>query len=869
LKHDDKKILAVTFTKKAAGEMQERLRGLLLEEDETGDPAEVMITDNKSDLVQEAAVEMPNGLDRVTLGTFHSVCAKILRWNGKELVKLPSVQREMLGSRNMTNLDGTFAILDQNDQLRIVKEIMKLIGVDLQREKDLKPLTILTAVGKIKAGQVNDRDIGKNRVLSIARDVYPLYRQQLFASNALDFDDLIDMTRELLEQNQTIRELLQRRWPHVLVDEFQDTSKVQLELVKLWTSSSLLVVGDADQSIYSWRGAHVESMMDFEKVFRDVHTVYLMENYRSTTNIVKAAQKVISSSDNVIAADLRQDMKPMRGKGPTPRVLACANGKAEAAYVVKTILGMISENEIRNDQSVAILYRTNAQSRALEEACVQNNLPYVVRGSAGTFYNRAEIKDCLCFLRWLHNGRDQSAMLRAFKTPSKGLGGKSAEEFISYCQAVDEKYAELGVDEKPSNLDLLIAMSDRKIQIIAEAPAPELFLSTRAMNRFNMFAQEMHAIRNKSHRESLSELIGSIIETLRLRDHFDSISKSANEFADRWDNVQELRQAAEKYSNGGAALLSNAGVEESPLSNFLDDVALVTDMAEEGEPRDHSEKAVKTNLMTIHASKGMEFDTVFIVGNEDGTFPTSQAIQEGEGSVALDEERRLCYVAMTRARNYLILTWRKEVSFFQGEDFRTVERDRSRFLEVLVSKKQKDGGSKSSEMVHETSRVHETSGSGSKAFSTSSEAKAKLKKDSSELCDLSKRFDARMKRQKSFQSSASSSERTKQIPAVKAVLPQSEPSRRGSAELHKAFTRQSVASPESSYQRTRPRVKEDAKADSTWFFPVGSSVVHIEHGPGIVLPPPPDVNGEMIVRVKFKGGREVNLPAMGRDLFPN
>lgn len=297
LHHDeqDSRILAVTFTKKAAGEMQQRLEKLLLV---TSCPAETIrepIVTTENVIAQEevtgdgSSPRSSTSLDRVTLGTFHSVCAKILRWNGKLLSSLPSVEREMIGSINTTNLDGNFAIVDQNEQIRLVKECCVDLEMDL-KSQDLKPQVILNALGMIKSklalGQ-NPLDDGRkvpSKALRTGMKLYPIYRQKLLSCNALDFDDLILTTRELLTVHEDVRDYLRRRWHHVLVDEFQDTSKSQVDLIKLLSSSSLLVVGDADQSIYSWRGAHVESMSDFLHEFDDrlngVHTVYLMENYR-------------------------------------------------------------------------------------------------------------------------------------------------------------------------------------------------------------------------------------------------------------------------------------------------------------------------------------------------------------------------------------------------------------------------------------------------------------------------------------------------------------------------------------------------------------------------------------------------------------
>lgn len=336
------RILAVTFTRKAAGEMQQRLEKLLVAQQQGNQD------DNDSnDIVQEGidanTRAVPPALYRVTLGTFHSVCAKILRWNGDLLSALPSISREMSNSPNETAIDGSFVIIDQSEQMRLVKECLTEANIKLTDFKDIRPFNVVGAIGKAKSKYAMGEDPFKperNRsippILKIASKVYPRYVQKMLSTNCLDFDDLILLARELLMTHADVRENLQRRWPHVLIDEFQDTSKTQMDLVKLLTSSSLFVVGDADQSIYSWRGAHVGSLMDLEDDFRDhpggVQTVYLMENYRSTSNIVKAAQKIISSSSGSKADELRQDMKPKRGSGPAPRVISCSDDKAEGKF---------------------------------------------------------------------------------------------------------------------------------------------------------------------------------------------------------------------------------------------------------------------------------------------------------------------------------------------------------------------------------------------------------------------------------------------------------------------------------------------------------------------------------------------------------
>ena len=555
------RILAVTFTKKAAGEMKHRLESLLQEQEEldaegsdTMD-AEASTGDN---IVQEEAPAVfsedgsvprraaPAPMDRVTLGTFHSVCAKILRWNGRELSSLPSIRAHSNADvgANANIIDGSFAIVDQAETMRIVKEILKEKGINLKEsggKTDIRPITVLNAVCAMKSADMvatvpmRERSGGRaeemddmnglekisKKVRKIASEIYPQYRQALLTSNALDFDDLILLTRELLITNNEVRENLHRRWNHVLVDEFQDTSRVQLDLVKLLTKKSLLVVGDGDQSIYSWRGAHAESMANFASEFQghcarspasntddwaedeeitgaaNVKTVFLMENYRSTTNIVRAAQKVISDpSSSKSKSDVeRQDMKPMRGNGPKPRVLACSDAKAEASFVVKSILSMVDEGELPPDSSIAIIYRTNAQSRALEEECVARNLRYLVRGSAGTFYSRQEVKDCLCFLKCLYNSRDRSAMIRALKTPSRGIGDVAMKEFFAYCDEIDNFLANNHPNDPRTNpLQVLISLADESFAQQKKFPPAGDFMSTRALNRFLPFASHFWTV---------------------------------------------------------------------------------------------------------------------------------------------------------------------------------------------------------------------------------------------------------------------------------------------------------------------------------------------------------------------------------------
>lgn len=696
-------VLALTFTRKAANEMKDRLERLLQfsEEPNTSSNPEFQ---SLNEYYDDNAVQsrLTSGLQHVSVGTFHSICVRILRANGNALQLLPSVVSDMERSHNQTYLDRNFNIVDQSEQIRVIKQCLSDHDIDLKKN-DLKPMDILNGVTAAKQEIFRGKNpFGeeKSRVKSlrekIALKMYYPYREKLLASNCIDFDDIIYFTRELLMEKPSVREQCRKKWKHILVDEFQDTSQVQLDLVKLLTSSSLLVVGDADQSIYSWRGAHAGSMSDFATDFREYHpdgvtTVYLMENYRSTENIVKAAQKVISNSNDSSQNHLtRQKMIPKRSKGPPPRIVSFLDSQSEAEFVVTQVKQTIDMRD--KDHSIACIYRTNAQSRAIEEACVKHNVPYILYGSATSFYKRQEIKDCLCFLRWLHNERDRSSMLRCFSTPKKGIGDSALGEFDQYCALVETHWAEnLPGIPSPTPLEILLRISgDYSWGKWKDSDFPPLSIAFtgRSLKPLTTFSQQMQKIRAVALVDNVETLLSALIDEMELLPHFDKISKSKSEFEERQENVLELRRASQKYSNMGPCFAHATPAEdsnwllESPLGNFLDDVTLVTDMVDIADSP--SEERFVIKLMTIHGSKGLEFDTVYLLGMEDGTLPTSQALNEGMGSVTFEEERRLCYVAMTRAKTELVLTWRREVPMFCKDGIKVVDRKRSRFLDVLV-----------------------------------------------------------------------------------------------------------------------------------------------------------------------------------------
>ena len=510
------RVLAVTFTKKAAGEMQSRLNNLLTLI-ETLEKCQQVQTENINQTHQSTVhreKEVPSGMERVTLGTFHSICSKILRWYGDHLKYLPFTK----GS----NLDGSFTILDQSEQLRVVKDCMKKVGVGssaTEGKEQIKPNQVLQQISNIKSNDMGipsssddtekeNQSKSMKRLQSVTRQVYPLYCDMLLKNNAVDFDDLLLFTRDLITYNSTIQTELQKRWEFILVDEFQDTSSVQLDLVSKLANKSLFVVGDQDQSIYSWRGANMEGMIDgMNKKFEDVRTLYLMENYRSTQNIVKAAQKIIGASNYESSLTHRKKMIPMRGSGATPRIISCADSDAEAEKVIKIIQDMITDGILSAEKgsTVAILYRTNAQSRVIEEECVRKNLRYLVRGNVGTFYTRREIQDCLCFMKFIYNGRDLSSFLRCAKTPSRGIGDVAMKEFLVYCKSNDL-----------SLLDGLLSLSADDTTY-----EPKSYLSSRALKNFREFSTLFRTVVEAKDNDSMKigVLLSKVIDTFKVRDN--------------------------------------------------------------------------------------------------------------------------------------------------------------------------------------------------------------------------------------------------------------------------------------------------------------------------------------------------------------
>ena len=602
----------------------------------------------------------------------------------------------------------------------------------------------------------------------------------------------------------------------------------------------------------------------------------------STSNIVKAAEKVISLSggSNKSQDEERKSMKPKRGSGPAPRVVACLDERAEANFVVDSIFDMLNNEDIDADKTVAIIYRTNAQSRHLEEACVMKNLPYVIRGGAGGFYKRAEVKDCLCFLRWLHNGNDQSAMIRAIKTPSKGIGQAALAQFQEYCEAVDSYYlAQHSQRKRPTCLDVLISMSDGEdptSRVLVEgAPSASEYITKRALNNFLPFSEKMRSIREKAQTIPVDALLFNIIQELDLLNHFDVISKSKAEFETRQENVQELRQASKRYAKYGPALQGSTGElgEESALGNFLDDVALVSDIAdaEAAEDEASEDKRLVVNLMTIHASKGMEFDVVFVVGNEEGTLPLNQAILEGPGSVALEEEKRLCYVAMTRAKTRLLMTWRKEVSNFASwsdDGPKTQKKERSRFLDALVSKDSKKANvnGKSSDEVQASDITDRLMSQQRRYGGATASRQPDRRPQQSTISRAAPRATS---------GSMGYTRRNQGASGLTGRIPSDSPlhQRRQEGSTRNLHVRSRIPAKKTARSEREQSSKKAGPTDSSLIYPVGSSVVHRNFGKGTVVQPPTSSSEKMedwLVRIEFETtGRTMDFPVSTRDVTPD
>ncbi len=555
-------IMAVTFTNKAAREMEARV-------------AELVGTNTRG----------------MMLGTFHSICARILR---REAAELP--------------FDSNFVIYDTDDQKRIVKSIIREMNLD---EKTYRAQNIQ---GKISAAKnellLPETFAAITHTEEMVKKIYTQYQKTLLDCNALDFDDLLLWTVYLLENNAEVRERYARRFEHVLVDEFQDTNMAQYRLVQLLSSfhRNLYVVGDPDQSIYSWRGADYRNVMRFNTDYPKAVKIILEQNYRSTQTILNTAMAVIAPNPNRDDKQLFSNM----GDGQKVSITEAFNGTEEARYVVQEIAKIVASGNF-DPGDFAIMYRTNAQSRVIEEAFIQNNLPYRLVG-AQRFYGRREIKDLLSYLRVIHNPADEISLQRIINTPKRKLGAKTVDK-------VRTVSASIGI----SSVDLILKLcEDANAELQAYFSAGAL----RALQDFGKLLHNWFALRDEV---TPLELIDRILEDIRFAEY---LEVNTEEGFERWENINEIRRKASNY-------------DEDSLTALLEEIALVSD-----QDTIVTDDNVPT-LLTLHSSKGLEFPVVFIVGLEEGVLPHFRSFNDVEG---MSEERRLFYVGITRAEQRLYLT---------------------------------------------------------------------------------------------------------------------------------------------------------------------------------------------------------------------
>ena len=555
-------ILAVTFTNKAAREMRSRLERLL-----------------------------DTQVEDLWLGTFHATCARILR-------------REA----NFLPFSSSFVIMDDDDQQTLVKRILKELDLN---DKLYRPAGIHAAISNAKNSLVQPQDLPvRNYRDEVVARVYERYQQGLLASNALDFDDLLLWAVRLLEENPQVREKYARRFVHVLVDEFQDTNQAQYQLLALLSSyhRNLFVVGDEDQSIYRWRGADYRNVLRFEQDFPDTNKILLEQNYRSTQNVLDAARSVIDRNPHRTPKHLFSD----RGEGEPILLYEAVDDHAEAAYVVDSIRQMLESRKARGGD-FAVMYRTNAQSRLLEEAFLRAGLPYRLVG-AQRFYGRREVKDMIASLRLVFNPADEISLARMINVPPRGIGSKT---LVTLQLAARQAATSPG--------EVLMDLGARGQQ----SPHWQVF-SGRGAAVLADFGALLNEWRKVMASQPLPTLFDRILADTAYQEY---IEDGSEEGQDRWGNVQELRKLAYEYAGRG-------------LAEFLENLALVSDQDTLPENLD------APTLLTLHAAKGLEFSRVFIIGLDEGLLPHSRSRDDPE---EMAEERRLFYVGLTRARNRLYL----------------------------------------------------------------------------------------------------------------------------------------------------------------------------------------------------------------------
>ena len=579
-------ILSVTFTNKAAKEMQNRVSRML------GSAA--------------------TGLS--WLGTFHSICAKLLRKHA-----------------SAANLNSNFTIIDTDDQIRLIKNICKAENIDI---KQLAPRFILAIIDRWKNKGyypsevvINHRDIYEKTILPL----YKIYQQKLIDLNSCDFGDLILHTVKILEHHKDIRQIYSNNFKYILVDEYQDTNFIQSKWLNLLSekNKNLCCVGDDDQSIYSWRGAEIKNFLEFDQVYENTKVIRLEQNYRSSQNILSVASNLIANNQNRVGKTLTTTME----EGDLVKLNCFKNGKDEAIGISDEIEKKIKKKYSYNN--ISILVRAIFQTREFEERFLKVGIPYRILGGT-KFYERAEIKDCIAYLRLIHQGKDDLAFERIVNNPKRSIGDttiKSIHEF-----------------GKENNLSLELA-SIKMIEQNLIKPKTKIGLSF-FLNSLTKWRNDLE-IKKISHIKLLQIVLDESGYSAMLKNKKDLDNEN------RLENIKELLSAMKEFDN---------------LEGFLEHVSLATSVDQEWEGE-------KVNMMTMHGAKGLEFDVVFLPGWEEGLFPHQKSIEE-KGQNGLEEERRLAYVGITRAKNKAIISFSMN-RFYQGD---WIDSMASRFIEELPEK---------------------------------------------------------------------------------------------------------------------------------------------------------------------------------------
>jgi len=570
---DPYNIIAITFTNKAANEMKSRVKNML-------------------------GIEPP----KIQISTFHSFGLSIIKRHYEKV-----------------GLDKNFTIIDADDVLSTIKRILKDMNLD---PKFYNPKTIRNKISSAKNELMDPDELDKftnNELDEITVNVYREYQKRLKINNSVDFDDLLMLPIILFNENNDILAFYQDRFKYILVDEYQDTNEVQYVLTKMLSAKykNICVVGDPDQSIYGFRGSNYRNILNFEKDYKNTKVILLEQNYRSTKNILNAANDVIKNNKNRKEKDLWTD----NGEGLKIKYKRCDDEKDEANYVVSNIKKLIKDDVKLED--IAVLYRTNAQSRNIEEALLRENIPYKVVGSF-YFYNRKEIKDLICYLKLIYNTSDDISLNRVINVPKRGIGLKTMENLTAKANILNDSIFNVIDGGKELQFKNLIL-------------------------EFRQLSEEL----------SLTELVDLILDKTGIKKELEL--EDTIESRSRIENLEEFKSITKSFEDKYGVI---------SLSEFLDEISLVSDVEE------HKNSTDVVTLMTVHSAKGLEFDNVFIVGLEEGIFPHSMCLYSPS---EIEEERRLCYVAITRAKEKLTLVNSKRRLLYGQEN----SNPQSRFINEI------------------------------------------------------------------------------------------------------------------------------------------------------------------------------------------